>query len=354
MHNQSVKLGSREIHSASTPYVIAEIGVNHGGSLEVAKKLIDQCKEGGADAVKFQTYKAEKIASRFSPSYWDTTKETCTSQFELFKRYDGFGPQDYMDLAAHAKKVGIDFLSTPFDAEAVDFLDPLMPFYKVASADLTNVPMLRQIAGKKKPIVISTGAATLSEVEMALQTLKTAGAQQIVLLHCVLNYPTENKVAHLGMISGLRRAFPEHLVGYSDHTLPDDKMLVLTTAWLKGAVVLEKHFTHDKTLPGNDHYHAMDVNDLRKFVDNVRFISEVLGPTESKTYLPSELPARKNARRSIVAVRNLEAGETVTEAMITYKRPAHGISPQHWDEVLGMKLTRPVEEDKPLQWVDLT
>jgi len=321
--------------------------------MATAKKLIDLCKEGGADAVKFQSYKAEKIASKNSPSYWDTTKEKTTSQFQLFKKYDGFEPGDYAELAAYSKKVGIDFVSTPFDADAVEFLDPLMPFFKVASADLTNVPLLRQIAGKKKPVILSTGASTLAEVDQALSILHAAGAKDVVLLHCILNYPTENKNAHLAMIHGLRRAYPEYLIGYSDHTLPDDKMLVLTAAWLMGAVVLEKHFTHDKTLPGNDHYHAMDVNDLRLFTKNVAFMSEILGPSQTKHYLESELPARRNARRSIVANRDLKPGDTITEDKITYKRPAHGISPAHWDEVLGRKLSKAVSEDSALNWSDL-
>jgi sialic acid synthase SpsE len=353
MLNKSITLGNRIVNERTLPYVIAEVGVNHEGSMELARKLIELCKEGGADAVKFQTYKAGKIASKHSPSYWDTTKEKCTSQFELFQKYDNFGPDDYASLAQHAKEVGIDFLSTPFDADAVDFLNPLIPFYKVASADLTNVPMLRQIASKNKPIILSTGASSLGEVDMAVDILTKVGVKDLVLLHCVLNYPTENKNANLQMIESLKRSYPQYLIGYSDHTLPDEKMLVLTSAWLKGSVVIEKHFTHDKSLLGNDHYHAMDVHDLKNFISNLKFLAEVNGNAETKHYLESELPARKNARRSIVSARAINQGETITEAMITYKRPAHGISPIHWDEVIVRKAVRAVEEDKPLNWSDL-
>ena len=171
-----IRLGSRRVNESSRPYVIAEIGVNHGGSLDLAKRLIDLAKEGGADAAKFQTYKAETLASRHSPAYWDLTKEPTTSQFQLFKKYDSFGPDDYRALAAHCRDAGIDFVSTPFDSEAVELLDPLMPFFKIASADLTNTPLLRQVASRGKPVVLSTGASTMEEVRQAVETLQAAGS----------------------------------------------------------------------------------------------------------------------------------------------------------------------------------
>lgn len=349
----TVTLGRRTLTAGSTPYVIAEIGVNHEGDLDLAKRLVDLAKEGGADAAKFQSYKAGRIASRHSPAYWDTSKEPTLSQFQLFSKYDRFGADEYRALADHCRAVGIDFLSTPFDADAVEFLDPLVPFHKIASADLTNVPLLRQVAGKGKPVVLSTGASTLAEVDMAVATLERAGCRDIVLMHCVLNYPCPNGNAHLNMIEGLKRAYPDRVIGYSDHTLPDDRMLILTAAWLKGAVVLEKHFTHDKSLPGNDHYHAMDAADCRRLVDNVALLREVLGATDHKAPLVSEAPAREHARRSIVVDRPLTAGQVITEADITYKRPAHGVSPLFWDEVIGRKAARTLDEDHVLQWSDL-
>ena len=347
-----ITLGRRTLGDDGRPYIIAEIGVNHEGSLDTARRLIDLAKEGGADAAKFQTYKAEKLASKHSPAYWDTTKEPTPSQRVLFQKYDCFGPAEYVALAEHCRQVEIEFLSTPFDAEAVEFLDPLMSLFKIASADLTNVPLLRQVAGKGKPVVLSTGASTLGEIDMAVATLCAAGATDIVLLHCVLNYPCALETAHLNMIEGLRRAYPKLLVGYSDHTVPEPGMLVLTAAWLKGAAVLEKHFTHDKTLPGNDHYHAMDVDDLKRFCANLALIEKTLG-SGHKAPLSSEAPAREHARRSIVPVRDIAAGEVLTEAALTCKRPAHGVSPLHWDTVIGRRLARPVAEDSPLQWADL-
>jgi N-acetylneuraminate synthase len=348
-----IVLGKTPLARGGWPYVIAEIGVNHGGSMDLARRLIDLALEGGADAAKFQTYKAGMIASRHSPAYWDTTKEPTPSQFQLFQKYDAFGPDEYAALAEHCRHVGIDFVSTPFDLAAVELLDPLMPYFKIASADLTNVPLLRAVAAKGKPVLLSTGAATLAEVDMAVATLELAGCRALVLLHCVLNYPCDYANAHLNMIDGLHRAFPEHPIGYSDHTVPDDAMLVLQAAWLKGAVVLEKHFTHDKTLPGNDHYHAMDVDDLKRFRRGAALLAETLGERH-KAPLPSEAPARRHARRSIVPLRDIAAGETLTADSLTCKRPAHGISPLHWDEVLGRTAARPLTEDVPLQWADLT
>ena len=348
-----VTLGSHVLAPGCRPYVIAEIGVNHEGDLELAKRLISLAKQGGADAAKFQSYKADRIASKYSPAYWDTAKEPTESQFALFKKYDKFGAEEFRTLADCCREMQIDFISTPFDADAVEFLDPLVPFFKVASADLNNVPLLRQVAGKHKPVVLSTGASTLDEIHTAVETLTQAGAKDVVLLHCVLNYPCPNRNAHINMIKGLCRAYPDNVVGYSDHTLPDERMLVLTAAWLNGALVLEKHFTHDKTLPGNDHYHAMDVHDLRKFTENLELLEEVMGQ-EHKMVLRDEALAREHARRSIVTDRTLKAGHVIAERDITCKRPAHGISPLFWDQVIGRAARRDLDEDHVLQWEDLT
>jgi len=347
-----ITLGERTITAATLPYIIAEIGVNHEGSIEQAKRLIDLAKEGGADAAKFQSYKAESLASRYSPAYWDTTKEPTASQYELFKKYDRFSEKEYIALAEYCRGKAIDFISTPFDDQSADFLCPLVPFYKIASADITNIPFLRRIARKGKPILLSTGASTLGEIDMALEELRQSGCNEVVLLHCILNYPTEYDQANLGMITGLRRAYPELIIGYSDHTRPDEAMLVLTTAFLKGAQIIEKHFTYNKTLLGNDHYHAMDVRDLKKFRENVSFIRRLTGATY-KAPLTEETPARRNARRSIVLSQPVSAGTMLREDMLTCKRPACGISPKHWDDVVGRMPVKNLTEDHILQWQDL-
>ena len=349
-----IQLGSRTITQSSAPYVIAEIGVNHGGSMEKARELIRLAKEGGADAAKFQSYKAGTLASRHSPAYWDLSKEKTTSQYELFKKYDSFGPDDYRALAAYCREVGIDFLSTPFDDEAIEFLDPLMPYFKIASADITNTPFLRKVAAKGKPILLATGCSTVTEIDQAVATLQEAGCRQLSLLHCILNYPTENPKAHLLMITGLRRSFADMIIGYSDHTLPDEQMTPLATAFLLGAVVLEKHFTYDKTLPGNDHYHAMDVHDLRRFVSQARKIQELLGTMLHKAPIPSEAPARRSARRSIVLAKDVPANGRLTADMLICKRPGTGVSPVYWDDVLGRAVVRDMKADEILQWQDMS
>lgn len=347
-----LKLGAREIHEETPPYIIAEIGVNHEGSLEKAKELIRLAKEGGADAAKFQTYRADRIASRNSPAYWDLSKEPTTNQFELFKKHDRFREKEYEQLAEYSRQIGIDFLSTPFDLEAVDFLDPWMTFHKIASADITSIPLLRRVAKKGKPVVLSTGSSTLAEVDIAVNELEQNGCSQIGLMHCILNYPTNEKNAHLGMMLSLKRAFPQYLIGYSDHTVPDNEMFVLTASVSMGARIIEKHFTFDKTLTGNDHYHAMDVNDLKKFKANIQRLREITGDNH-KHPIATENLSRSNARRSIVIDRPVRAGETITESMLTFKRPAFGISPLEWDRVQGMKAVHDLEEDHVLQWSDL-
>lgn len=346
------KIGKYDATNSLKPYIIAEIGVNHEGSLELAKKLIQEAKEGGAHAAKFQSYKAGLIASKNSPAYWDQTKETTDSQYKLFQKYDSFGESEYIELAEHCKKVGIDFMSTPFDLGAVDFLAPLMPAIKLASADITNVPLIRKCASAGKPLIMSTGASTLAEIEFALQVAKEAGATDISLLHCVLNYPTPEENAQLGYIKTLRRVFPEYNIGYSDHVAPDQTISALEVASLYGATILEKHFTHDKTLPGNDHYHSMNKDDLIAFVNKLKKY-ELLSSQDSKE-LEKEQAARVHARRSVVAARDLPVGHVITDEDIIAKRPAHGISPIHWDNILGKKVVIEIEDDMPLRWTDLS
>jgi sialic acid synthase SpsE len=329
------------------PYVIAEAGVNHEGSMELAKRLIDEAAEGGAHAIKFQTYKAETIASKDSPYYWDITKEPTRSQFELFKKYDSFWKSEYEALARHCEKAGIAFMSTPFDVASADFLNDLMDVYKISSSDITNLPFIEYMCRFGKPIILSTGASYLWEVQQAVETIARHG-NRLCLMHCVLNYPTEDQNAHLGMIKALIRHFPDHVPGYSDHTLPND-MEVMKMATLLGAAVIEKHFTHDKTLPGNDHYHAMDKEDLKHFNALMDRSFELLGSFEL-TALPGEEKARNNARRSLVAARPIAAGATIESGDLTWKRPAHGISPRHIDEVIGKQALRAIEEDEIMQW----
>jgi len=329
------------------PYVIAEAGVNHEGDMNIAKRLIDEAAEAGADAIKFQSYKAETLATRNSPAYWDRSKEPTGSQFELFKKHDLFWKKEFEELKLYCDEVKIEFISTPFDLESATFLNDLVPVYKISSSDITNRPLIEYICQFQKPILLSTGASHLFEIQEAFDWIENNG-NPLALLHCVLNYPTPDQNANLGMISGLKKAFPGTIIGYSDHTLPKD-MRVLETAFLLGAVVLEKHFTHDKELPGNDHYHAMVKNDLKLFKKNVTRLLEILGNTKVKA-LPDEETARKNARRSLVSKRNISKGETIQKDDLTWKRPAYGISPKEIDNVIGRTALQNIEEDTILFW----
>ncbi|MDE5833534.1 MAG: N-acetylneuraminate synthase family protein [Desulfovibrio sp.] len=336
--------------SLTVPYIIAEAGVNHEGSMEIAKRLIDEALEGGADAIKFQTYKAGTLASKDSPAYWDTTKEPTKSQYELFLKHDSFWKNEFEELKKYCDKAGITFLSTPFDTASAIFLNDLMPVFKISSSDITNKPFIDFICSFKKPVLLSTGASGLGEIAEAVQWIEASGVN-LALLHCVLNYPTADENAALGMIPALQRTFPRWPVGYSDHTLPND-MSILITATLLGAKIIEKHFTHDKTLPGNDHYHAMDKGDLRLYCEKVRKVINSVGKFEVYS-LEAEEPARRNARRSLVAARFIPAGQTITGGDLTWKRPARGIPPKYFDQVVGMKARRDIEEDTVLRWPDL-
>lgn len=339
------------------PFLIAEIGVNFYdiaekegiSDMDAAKLMIDEAKSCGVDAVKFQSYKAETIASKNSPAYWDLSEEPTTSQFELFKKFDKFGAEEYRELADYCKSVGIMFLSTPFDFDSVDYLDEFMDIYKISSSDLTNIPFIKYIASKNKPILLSTGASTLKEIKEAVKAIEDVSTVDIAIMHCVLSYPTAYEDANLLMIRDLGEHFPDYEIGYSDHTKPDENMMVLTTAYNYGATILEKHFTLDKTLQGNDHYHGMDPSDVVKFRKNISFLSKING-MRNKQPLICESSARKEARRSIVAVRDIKKGEKITADDLTFKRPGTGIYPSEIDNVIGKIAKEDILEDTLLDF----
>ena len=335
------------------PYIIAEAGVNHENSFKKALRLIDLAKKGGANAIKFQTYKAEKLASIYSPAYWDTKKEKTKNQFELFSKYDRFEKEDYIKLAKYCKSKKIDFLSTPFDNEAVDFLNPLVNFFKVASADITNHQLLQKIASKKKPVLISTGASNIDEIKDAIKIFKSKGIKKICLMHCVLNYPTTEYNANLLMIKHLSNEFKEYPIGYSDHTLPDKNFKILTTAFSMGAKIIEKHFTYDKSLSGNDHYHAVDYKDLKKLVKKLSNLEKIIGNSKNKFCLKSENNSRKFARRSIVASKIIKIGERITLKNTTSKRPGNGIAPNNIKKILNRKAKTEIKKDRLITFKNL-
>ncbi len=348
---REITIGKTEIGYGllEKPYIIAEAGVNHEGSLETALRMIRDAAEAGANAIKFQMYKAERLASQISPAYWDQSKEVACSQYDLFKRYDRFGEREFLRLAREAKEYEIDFIVTPFDNIAADILEPIVVAYKISSSDITNTPFLRHVARKQKPIMLSTGASSVSEIYQAVEAIRSEGNSSIALLHCVLNYPTEYENANLAAIQTMLSVFPDYVIGYSDHTLPDRMNDVITAAWLMGARIIEKHFTYDKTLQGNDHYHSMDRQDLAKLVTQLDFVKTIAGSPVIGCQ-PSEEIARRNARRSLVSTRRIELGEVIREEDITCKRPGTGIPPSFLEHVIGGTALAYIEEDEVLQY----
>lgn len=339
------------------PYIIAEMGVNFYDTarvlnitpLEAAKMYIDAAADAGIDCAKFQSYKAGTIVSKNSPAYWDITKESTKTQYELFLKYDSFGEAEYRELCDYTHAKGMDFTSTPFDYASADYLEDMVDFYKISSSDVSNLPFIRHIGEKGKSVYISVGAAYLSEVDIAIRILKEVGCKDIVVFHCVLSYPTDPKNANLRVIETLKNDFPDVRVGFSDHVAPDPTMMTLATAYLIGAEVIEKHFTLDKTLSGNDHYHAGDPEDFKKAIANFKWIDTVLGSSE-KTVLECEQVPRREARRSLVLARDMKIGDVIQKDDLMSKRPGTGISPEYLDIIIGRKLTKNLEEDTILTW----
>lgn len=339
------------------PYVIAEMGVNFYDSakvlkispLEAAKLYIDGAAEAGCDCAKFQSYKADTIVSKNSPAYWDITKEPTKTQHELFEKFDGFNEADYRELCDYTHSKGLDFTSTPFDYTSADYLEDMVDFYKISSSDLSNLPFIRYIAKKGKKMIISVGAAYLSEVDEAIRAIQEEGNNDIVILHCVLSYPTNPEDANLHVIQTLKKDFPNVGVGFSDHVAPDKNMMTLAAAYMLGADVIEKHFTLDKTLSGNDHYHAGNPEDFKNAISNFRWIDKVLGAYD-KTVLDCERVPRREARRSLVLTRSIKKGEKLELDDLMPKRPGTGISPKFIDIVVGRTVNMDLEEDTILTW----
>lgn len=337
--------------------LIAEIGVNYydiakkyGISVvEAAKIMIDKAREAGVHAVKFQSYKAGTIASENSPYYWDLREEPTRSQYELFKKFDSFGEREYQILSEYSIEKGIEFLSTPFDIQSVDYLEQLMNVYKVSSSDLNNLNFVEYQAKKNKPMIVSVGASEEEEIVRTVELIQKYNKKLLVLMHCVLEYPTPYEHANLNKIISLRKKFPNIVIGYSDHTKPDNNYDVIKTAYNLGAQIIEKHFTLDKTLKGNDHYHAMDDEDACQIIKEIEKIESIRGEGSLRC-LESEKKARQNARRSLVAKKDILRGEQITEEMLTWKRPGSGIAADKYKNIVGMKAKVDILEDTVLQY----
>ncbi|TWH79362.1 N-acetylneuraminate synthase family protein [Sedimentibacter saalensis] len=340
--------------------LIAEIGVNYYdiakkmniSVMDAAKLMVKEAKFAGVHAVKFQSYKADTLAAKESPSYWDTNEESTSSQYELFKKYDSLSYNEYKELSEYCENLGVEFLSTPFDIESANYLNDLMNIYKISSSDLNNLILVEHIAKKDKPILLSVGASDEDEIIRTIELIRKYNNQKLVLLHCVLEYPTQYEHANLNKIislNNLKNKYKDLITGYSDHTKPDEYADIIKTAYNLGAIVVEKHFTLDKTLPGNDHYHAMDTNDVKKAIEGIEFIDKIRGSYELK-YLESELSARENARRSLIAATCIKKGTVITKDMLTFKRPGTGISPAELNKVIGKVALCDIYEDTILKY----
>ena len=319
--------------------IIAEAGVNHNGDLERARQMVRVARECGADYVKFQTAKPELVISSIAPKaeYQKETTGNEQSQLEMCKAIH-LPLCDYEGLAELCRQEGIGFMSTPFDLVSIDCLEPLgMDWWKIPSGEITNLPYLRKIGALRQKVIMSTGMSTLDEVEAAVKVLEQAGTPRssIILLHCTTQYPTPYRAGNLRAMNALE-ALGCAAVGYSDHTVGIE---VSVAAVAMGAKVIEKHFTLDKNLPGPDHRASLDPAELRDLVKAVRNVEESLGSGE-KVVAEAERSNIEVARKSIVAARDIKAGELLTEENITVKRPGNGLSPMLWDEVIGTRAVR--------------
>jgi N,N'-diacetyllegionaminate synthase len=345
---REVRFGDRWIGEGRPAFVIAEAGVNHNGDLEIGRALIREAQQAGADAVKFQSYKAGKISTRTAPRYWVEPDDPKGSQYDTFAKLDSFGEAEHRELFRYAKEIGILCFSTPFDDEAVDMLDELeVPGFKIASADLTDLPLIERAAAKGKPMLLSTGLASLAEIGEAVAAVRGAGNDQVVLLHCTLQYPCDYPNVNLRMMLHLKAAFPEIPVGLSDHSLG---IAVPQAAVALGAVAIEKHYTVDKTLPGSpDHHLSVDPKDLKAMMEAVRAIEASMGLYE-KGPVEAESAAFQYARRSIVSARAIPEGARISRDMLTFKRPGTGIYPKFVNMVVGRTARRDIAEDTVLTW----
>jgi N-acetylneuraminate synthase len=321
------------------PYIVAELNSSHRGKIEIARKMIDAAKQCGCDAVKFQSWTPDSL---YCKNYYDANPISR-------RMVKGFSlePEKLKELACYCHDIGIDFSSTPYSEEEVDFLaeecDPA--FIKIASMDINNLPFLKYIAKKQLPIVLSTGMATADEIETAVHSIEDAGNSQICILHCVSIYPVDSENVNLNNMVMLKDKFPDHKVGYSDHTLGSE---VACAAVALGAVMVEKHFTLDSSVIGWDNQMATEPEDMEKLVKGCRNVSAALGHYE-RIVSEAELEQRKKMRRSLVAARELKRGQILSEADIAAKRPETGIAVSSYEKLIGKRLNCDVGADELIQ-----
>lgn len=347
----SVKFGDVPVGTDAHPYVIAEIGSNHNGDMNLCRQLIDAAAEAGAHAVKFQSWTEKSLIAREEyerNTEYSDKKRHFGSLWDMVKAYQ-FTAEQHKEAHAYCLERGIAFCSTPFSPEETDLLESLdVPFYKIASMDIVHLPFLKYVARKQRPMLISTGMATLAEIEAAVETVRAEGNDQIVLLHCVSIYPPDYEMIHLRNMATLQQAF-DVPVGFSDHTMGT---AIPLAAIALGACVIEKHFTLDQDMEGWDHAISATPAELRTIVEEGRNIRIALGGGK-RIVTEAEMEKRKKFRRSLVTRRALPQGHVLVEADLDAKRPGTGISPAEMNYALGRKLARDMQEDDVIRWEDL-
>jgi len=341
-------IAGRKVGIGEPAYVIAEAGVNHDCRLDQGKALVETAMAAGFDAIKFQSYTASKISTRVAPRYWVEPNDPNGTQWDTFAKLDKLSDADFKTLIAHARAQGIVPFSTPFDDEAVDFLIGLdMPVYKIASADLTAKPLLERVAKAKKPVILSTGTSTLAEIDEAIETLAANGCDEVAILHCTLKYPCPPEGINLRMMTHMMQAFPGVPVGLSDHSLG---ISIPQAAVAMGACIIEKHYTIDKKIQGSpDHHLSVDPTESKAMMAGIRSIEMAFGKSV-KGLEPLEKEAFLYARRSVTSAKAIPAGTAITRDMLTYKRPGTGISPRHFDLVVGRTARTAIPEDTTITW----
>lgn len=329
-------------------YIIAEAGVNHNGSLDLALQLCDAAKQAGVDAVKFQTWKTENIvtaSAQMAAYQQENIQSEANSQFEMLKNLE-LSYSHFKEIQKYCEKIGIDFLSTPDEEESLEFLMNTLrlPLIKIGSGEVTNIPYLRTIASYRKPVILSTGMSTLAQVATAYDTLQQAGAPSVSLLHCTTNYPCPYDEVNLRAMQTLKSAF-NCQVGYSDHTMGTE---VPVAAVAMGAEIIEKHFTLDRNMDGPDHKASLEPQELKLMVEQIRHIETALGDGVKRPNKSEEENA-KVVQKSILAKHPIKKGEMLTPDMLTLKRAGSGISATHWDLVVGTHAVKDYEIDEPIQ-----
>ncbi len=340
-----INVENKRIGEKQSTFIVAEAACNHMCNMDLAIRMIDEAASAGADAIKFQTYKSEKLVSKDAQAFWGTKK---TLQKEYYKKLDHFGKEEYAELFSHAKEKGIVAFSSPFDIDSVELLNELgMSLYKIASCEINNIDFLKQISRIGTPIILSTGASTIQEIDKAIETIFSQNNDKLMLLACTLSYPTKYHDSNILRVNTLKERYRGIIVGISDHTEPDESMVIPALAVAIGAKIVEKHYTLDTSMEGSGHFFSVDPKMLKKMVNNIRLAELTLGDG-SLGVNDSEVIAWEKARRTIVSNKYISVGTKITENDICFKRADNGISIDRISEVVGRKTKVNISDDIPI------